>query len=99
MFKNILFLYSVKSLGRFLYGNHFYQWPALVKSACYLKKKKKKTTVMHEMLYLDCRIILANFTNPEYTVLGTNCFLFHVFPFICREVIPTENHGDLGILK
>ena len=25
--------------------------------------------------------------------------LFHVFSFIYREVIPTENHGDLGILE
>lgn len=56
-------------------------------------------TVMHEMLYLDCRITPADSTNPEYTVVGKNSFLFHVFSFIYREVIPTENHGDLGILK
>ena len=54
---------------------------------------------MHKMLYLDCRITPADSTNPEYTVVGKNSFLFHVFSFIYREVIPTENHGDLGILK
>lgn len=74
--------YSVKSLGRF-HGNHFYQWPVLVKSPCYLKKKK--TTVMHEMLYLDCRITLANFTVPRVHSLRDKLFPVSRVPHMPRS--------------